>query len=120
MYPRVVASLVVLIVLTAPLRAQEVVGFTLIDASTDREIRPLRDGDTIDFKTEGTELNIRADVRGNVGSVRFELNGGQWTDTETAPPFSIGPIRKQPRRSLSEATAGATTMPGCRPQGSIA
>ncbi|MHC4510165.1 MAG: DUF5060 domain-containing protein, partial [Planctomycetota bacterium] len=94
MYPRVFASLVVLIALTAPLHAQEVVGFTLIDASTDQEIRPLRDGDTINFKTEGAALNIRVDVRGNVGSVRFELNGGQWTDTETAPPYSIGGDRR--------------------------
>ncbi|MCK5550269.1 MAG: hypothetical protein KAI41_07030, partial [Hyphomicrobiaceae bacterium] len=76
--------------------AQEVVGFTLIDASTDQEIRPLRDGDTINFKTEGAELNIRADVRGNVGRVRFELNSGQGTETEseTAPPYSIGGDRR--------------------------
>ncbi len=94
MYQRIFAFLTVAIVLTAPLRAQEVVGFTLIDASTDREIRPLRDGDTINFRTEGPELNIRADVRGNVGSVRFELNGGQWTKTETAPPYSIGGDRR--------------------------
>ncbi|MHC4323667.1 MAG: DUF5060 domain-containing protein [Planctomycetota bacterium] len=90
MYSRIFASFVVLIVLAAPLRAQEVVGFTLIDASTDQEIRPLRDGETIDFKAEGAELNIRVDVRGSVDSVRFDLNNGQWTDTETAPPFSIG------------------------------
>lgn len=69
MCPRSLAFLTVLIVLTAPLRAQEVAGFTLIDASTDQEIRPLRDGDTIGFRTEGAELNVRADVRGNVGSV---------------------------------------------------
>ncbi|MHC4295857.1 MAG: DUF5060 domain-containing protein [Planctomycetota bacterium] len=96
MYPRVFAFLVVVILLTAPLRAQEVVGFTLIDASTDKEIRPLRDGDTIDFETEGGALNIRADVRGNVGSVRFELNSGQGTETETetAPPYSIGGDRR--------------------------
>ncbi|MHC4866742.1 MAG: DUF5060 domain-containing protein, partial [Planctomycetota bacterium] len=94
MYPRIFAFLTVVIVLTAPLRAQEVVGFTLIDASTDQEIRPLRDGDTIDFKTEGAELNIRADVRGNVDSVRFELNGGQRTETETAPPYAIGGDRR--------------------------
>jgi len=96
MYPRIFAVLTVVIVLTAPLRAQEVVGFTLIDASTDKEIRPLRDGDTINFKTEGAALNIRADVRGDVGSVRFELNSGQGTETETetAPPYSIGGDRR--------------------------
>ncbi len=94
MYPRIFAFLTVVIVSTVSLRAQEVVGFTLIDASTDQEIRPLRDGETINFKTEGAELNIRADVRGNVGSVRFELNGGQWTKTETAPPYSIGGDRR--------------------------
>jgi len=81
---------VVVIVMTAPSRAQEVVGFTLMDASTDREIRPLRDGDTIDFRTEGAELNIRAEVRGDVGGVQFDLNDGQWSNSETAPPYSIG------------------------------
>ena len=94
MYPRILAFLAVVVVLTAPLCAQEVIGFTLIDASTDREIRPLRDGDTVNFKTEGAQLNIRADVRGGVGSVRFELNGGQSTKTETAPPYSIGGDRR--------------------------
>ncbi|MHC4748132.1 MAG: DUF5060 domain-containing protein, partial [Planctomycetota bacterium] len=84
----------VVILLTAPLHAQEIVGFTLINASTDQEIRPLRDGETINFKTEGAQLNIRADVRGNVGSVRFEINGGQWTKRETAPPYSIGGDRR--------------------------
>lgn len=94
MYPRTLAFLTVVIALTAPVCAQEIVGFTLIDASTDQEIRPLRDGDTINLKTEGATLNIRADVRGNVGSVRFELNGGQWTKRETAPPYSIGGDRR--------------------------
>ncbi len=89
MYPRVFSLLTVILMLTAPLCAQEVIGFTLIDASKDREIRTLRDGDTINFKKEGPALNIRADVGGKVGSVRFELNGGQWTKTETAPPYSI-------------------------------
>ena len=85
---------VVVIVMTAPLPAQEVVSFTLMDASTDREIRPLRDGDTIDFRTEGAELNIRADVRGDVGGVQFDLNDGQWSHSETAPPYSIGGDRR--------------------------
>lgn len=96
MYPRVFTFLAVFAVLTAPLCAQEVVGFTLIDAGTDQEIRPLRDGDTIDFKKEGGALNIRADIRGDVGSVRFELNSeqGTETETETAPPYSIGGDRR--------------------------
>ena len=94
MHQRIFAFLTVVIVLTAPLSAQEVVGFTLIDASTDKEIRPLRDGETINFKTEGAQLNIRADVRGDVGGVRFDLNNGQWTKSETAPPYSIGGDRR--------------------------
>jgi hypothetical protein len=96
MYLRISAFLTVVVVLRAPLCAREVVGFTLIDASTDKEIRPFRDGDTINFETEGTALNIRADVRGNVDSVRFELNSGQGTEmeTETAPPYSIGGDRR--------------------------
>ncbi len=90
MYLRFFALIPLILALTAPLSGQEVVGFTLIDANKDREIRPLADGETIDFKKEGASLSIRADVRGSVGSVRFELNGGQWTKTESAPPFAIG------------------------------
>ena len=94
MYRLILAFLTVVVVLTAPLRGQEVIGFTLINASTDKEIRPLRDGDTINFRTEGVQLNIRADVLGDVGGVRFDLNNGQWTKSETASPYSIGGDRR--------------------------
>ena len=69
MHVRIHASVVVAVMLTAPVSAQEVVSFTLIDASTDQEIRLLQDGGRINFKTEGGALNIRADVRGDVESV---------------------------------------------------
>ncbi len=96
MHLRIHALLVVLFMWTVPTSAQDIVGFTLVDASTNRDIRPLRDGDTINFETAGGALNIRADVRGEVDSVRFELSQGQRTDTkrETAAPYSIGGDRR--------------------------
>ena len=54
-----------------------VVGFTLVNAQTDGDIRPLTDGDTIDFAQLATvQLSVRANVNPDpVGSVVFELNG---------------------------------------------
>ncbi|MHC4478448.1 MAG: hypothetical protein ACYTEL_22650, partial [Planctomycetota bacterium] len=103
MYPRIFAFLTVVIVLTAPLRAQEVVGFTLIDASTDQEIRPLRDGDTIDFKTEGAELNIAKDRDGNSPAVRHRRRQAGRLQGLDAAPRGVSadghPVRRRERRT---------------------
>ena len=69
--------------------AGEVTGLTLIDANTNRPIRALKDGDTVDFAKDGGALNIRADVSGRVGSVRFRLDGNT-VRTESTAPFAVG------------------------------
>lgn len=69
MHTRVLLFSVVCCVLVTSASAQEIAGFTLIDAISDRDIRPFKDGDTIDFTKEGGELNIRVDVRREVGTV---------------------------------------------------
>ena len=68
--------------------AGEVTGLTLIDANTDRPIRALKDGDTIDLAKDGGAINIRADVAGKVGSVRFSLDG-KTVQTESTAPFAL-------------------------------
>ena len=68
--------------------AGEVTGLTLIDAASDRPVRALKDGDTIDFGKNGRILSIRADVSGRVGSVRFALDG-KTVQTESTAPFAL-------------------------------
>jgi len=58
-------------VFVSGLGAGEITGFTLVNAETNRMIGPLNDGDTVDLSKVGGELNVRADVSGQVGSVRF-------------------------------------------------
>lgn len=94
-----------MILASVPSSAQEIAGFTLIDAISDRDIRPFKDGDTIDFTKEGGELNIRVDVRGKVGSVQFELDGQGPGRIESVAPFSIGGDNKP----VLTVTTGART-----------
>jgi hypothetical protein len=69
----------------------EVTGFTLVDAGTDGDIGPLNDGDVINLALlEANYLNIRANtVPGDVGSVRFDLNGVVNVRTENVVPYAL-------------------------------
>ncbi len=75
-----------------PPKPQEaaVVGFTLINADTNRPIGPLEDGAIIVLsKLPTRRLNIRAEVpTGFAGSVRFELDA-KTVRTEGAPPYAL-------------------------------
>jgi len=79
--------------LVAALPALEVASFTLIDADTDQPVSahdPLVDGATIDFAAIGTSnLNVRANVSGTVGSVVFDLDSGATTQTENQSPYAL-------------------------------
>jgi hypothetical protein len=70
---------------TAPL---SIARLALINAATQQELRTLADGDTIVLATDGTALNIRADVTGTAGCVAFYLDGGL-TRTENVAPYAI-------------------------------
>jgi len=67
----------------------EVTGFVLVNADTDRDVRPLKDGATLDPVTDGESLSIRADVSGAVGSVRFDVDG-RTVRIESTAPFAVG------------------------------
>lgn len=69
--------------------AGEVTGLTLIDAATDQAIGPLNDGVVVDLSQTARGVNIRADVAGQVGSVRFGLNDNQNAKVESSVPFSL-------------------------------
>ena len=74
-----------------------ITGFTLINAATDQELRPLANGDTIVLAVDGNSLTIRADVSigpgERIGSVRFDLDvdGTLKTNfkTEEWEPFAM-------------------------------
>ena len=68
--------------------AGEVRRFTLIDARTGRPIGTLKDGATVDRSEVGSRLSVRADVTGDVGSVRFEVDG-RTVQTESTPPYAL-------------------------------
>ena len=64
--------------LATSVSAQTVTSFTLVNADTNKDIRPLKDGDVIDMAAIGTEaLNVRANTEGtkNIGSVVLKLSG---------------------------------------------
>ena len=65
-----------------------VVGLTLVDADRDRDLRPLADGGVIDLASDGTGLSVRADAAGDVGSVRFALDGATFR-VEGSAPYTI-------------------------------
>ena len=76
--------------LTTSVTAQSVDSFTLINADTDTAIRSLSDGDTLDFSALPTDnLNVRANVSGSVGSVRFGYDDSNNYQIENVAPYAL-------------------------------
>ncbi|MEM6725759.1 MAG: hypothetical protein AAF598_17090, partial [Bacteroidota bacterium] len=73
------------------LAQDEVVSFTLIDASTNTDIGTLNNNDIIDLANlSSTELNVRANTNPTtVGSVVFGYDGNANSQTESAPPYAL-------------------------------
>ncbi|MFW5748616.1 MAG: Ig domain-containing protein, partial [Chloroflexota bacterium] len=63
--------------------------FVLVDAATDADLFELEDGMTLNRDTLPQQLNIRAEVSGAVGSVRFGLNNVADFNTENVAPFAL-------------------------------
>ena len=71
--------------------AQTITGFTLVDATTDQDLGPLRTGDVLDLSALPAELNVRAATSPTVvGSVRFGYQGNAGYRTENVFPYAIG------------------------------
>ena len=87
---RVTASFVLALVglATSVGVAGEVRSLTLIDARTGRAIAILKEGATVNRAEVGSALNVRADVAGDVASVRFEVNG-RTVQTESTAPYTL-------------------------------
>lgn len=72
---------------TNPASGLRIDSFSLIDASTDRVIGDLENGQTIDIGRYPS-ISVRANASGNPGSVRFYVNQAVGK-TENTAPFSI-------------------------------
>jgi hypothetical protein len=71
-----------------------VTSLTLINASTQKEIKKMTNGEVISFGSLGTnKLSIRAITEGTIGSVVFILDG-KTLNTENLAPYSIASDRE--------------------------
>ena len=73
----------------SPSETLAVTRFVLVNADTDEDIRTLTHNSTINLATDGTNLNIRAEVKGSEESVIFHVNGSKF-HTENLPVYAIG------------------------------
>ena len=72
--------------------AGEVTGLTLVSADADRDIGALADGATLDLAATGA-VSVRADVAGDVRSVRFAVDG-ETVRTESTAPYALAGDRE--------------------------
>lgn len=71
---------------------QQVVSFTLINASTGKDVKTLVSGETISLKALGlTQITLRANTNPSVvGSVKFSMTGAQtYTHIENSAPYAL-------------------------------
>jgi hypothetical protein len=66
-----------------------VTGFTLVNAASNTDIRPVLHGDTLVLSDLPPELSIRAVVTGGVGSVVFGYDDTPSIQTENVAPYAL-------------------------------
>lgn len=73
------------------LLAATITGLTLINADTDQPVSGfvLGNGATIDLAQTGRRLNVRADLSGSAGSVRFNYDANPAHRIDAAAPYAI-------------------------------
>lgn len=67
-----------------------ITSLTLIDSTTQKDLRPLASSDTIDLARDDSALNIRVNTAGVVGAVEIFLDGKSYR-VENGAPYGIGP-----------------------------
>jgi CSLREA domain-containing protein len=66
-----------------------VTGFTLVNAASNADIRPVLHGDTLVLSELPPELSIRAVVTGSPGSVIFDYDDTSSIQTENVAPYAL-------------------------------
>jgi hypothetical protein len=73
----------------AVFKGQQVLSFTLVNADNGKDLLKIEEGTEINLALlPTTNLNIRANTNGRVGSVVFDFNGKMVT--ENTPPYALG------------------------------
>ncbi|MGB6151253.1 MAG: ThuA domain-containing protein [Pricia sp.] len=94
---------------------QQIASFTLVNAENDADIKTLTNGETINFDDSGTsQLSIRANTSGAIGSIIFSLDGAT-VQTESNAPYALlgnagsdyAPWTPQPKTYTISGTAYA-------------
>ena len=67
-----------------------ITSFTLVDAASDSDIGPLNENDVVSLSVTGTQLSIRANDVGSIGSVGFGLDGNANFRTENVAVYALG------------------------------
>ncbi len=105
------------VTVSAPTSGQAVTSFSLINADTDQVLRPLVDGDTVDYAALGTSnISVRANTSpATVGSVSFTLDGSPYRIENHAPYSLAGEVwRSGPTSEYDPVapplTAGSHTL----------
>ncbi|MEL6392819.1 MAG: hypothetical protein AAFR97_08685, partial [Bacteroidota bacterium] len=88
-FDRLLGSIILSLLLPLLCCAQNISELVLVNANTDSDIGQLEEGATIDLASTGTNLNIRAEVSGPVGSVRFSYDGNNNFQTENVAPYAF-------------------------------
>jgi hypothetical protein len=103
----------------APITSPQVESYTLIDASTKKELMTLANGATINLGSLSTnKFNIRANAKGDVGSVKFYLSGTQTKSvTESMVPYDIMGDNGAWTPSTGSYTLKATPYTGAKATG---
>lgn len=91
-----------------------VTGFTLVNAASNTDIRPMLHGDTLVLSELPPELSIRAVVTGGVGSVVFGYDDTPSIQTENISPYALAgdsPVGDYIPFNLSTGTHTLTATP---------
>lgn len=89
-----------------------VTSYTLVNSDTDEDIRRLKNHDTI-FTDQ--KINIRADIYGSVGSVKFYLNGNPYS-LESSAPFALAGDNNSNYREWTKPSGHVTVAATPYPQ----
>ena len=91
-----------------PTAVGSVTGFTLIDTNTDTPIMTLNENDVIDLSVTGSQLSIRADTSGTIGSVSFGLDNNDSFRTENVAPYALGGDQNSDYSAVSQIVQTGT------------
>lgn len=67
-----------------------VVGFTLVDAATDTDLFPIRNGELLNQALLPDNLSVRVSLSGAAGSVVYALDANSAFQIENNAPYALG------------------------------